>query len=373
MAYDIRLLVDDATGMALRQALAIVSRYFTVPLAALSPIPAGPSIPRALSVSGLRILLDIGRAGARPGVQDDPARFFAVFRYAQALAGSRSVLTLAQPFYDLDSHKKRVLSDEFGCGLAFIVATDLLRATGFLDFETAVAMGLVRTSAPRSRRPDYVGFLPSGTPIILEAKGTQQGVGYARGVQILSGCRQVTAPRLLGRGVGEQALRLVVASALYYEQWSPDTTVFLGDPDDVPTEDYVFEEEFVSSLVRGHYMRVASLIGDHDLTSRLKGATMSLGTGGELLRTIRGQRYFGSQIIIEDGRGRAGFFIGLESRLREELLRRAAVLPERRPSNGVRSLGESLHTDDLSEIEPLARREDHVAAEDGTVCQVWIE
>src|SRR5437867_1273698 len=66
-------------------------------------------------------------------------------------------------------------TDEFGCGMAFVVASELFNATDFLDFETAVAQGFVNTRAPRSRRPDFLGFLGPARVIILEAKGNQSG------------------------------------------------------------------------------------------------------------------------------------------------------------------------------------------------------
>ena len=117
MAFDIRISVDRETGSRWLRAIQNLRRIYTVPVVATSAIPGLPTPPRAIAVAGERLLLDIGRAASRPEATDDPARLFGVFRYASSISGAHSTLTLAADYHGLDTHKKKVLSDEFGCGI----------------------------------------------------------------------------------------------------------------------------------------------------------------------------------------------------------------------------------------------------------------
>lgn len=86
--------------------------------------PLSSSMPAVLRFTGLRLLLQIGRACSRPEVVDDPSRLFGLLKYATSLSsgmgllvpsgGSSRSLSLRSGIETLDSHKKAVMSDEFG-------------------------------------------------------------------------------------------------------------------------------------------------------------------------------------------------------------------------------------------------------------------
>ena len=176
---DITISVDNATFDQWTASLSVLQRSYLIPLVFTASIPGVASPPAAVDVTGERLLLDVGRACSRPEILDDPGRLFAVLRYASAVSDRYPVFTLTKPFWRLDTHKKKVLSDEFGCGAAFLLASELFGATTTIDLETAVANGWIATLAPKSRRPDYAVRLPTGGLVILEAKGTQSGPSYA--------------------------------------------------------------------------------------------------------------------------------------------------------------------------------------------------
>jgi hypothetical protein len=82
----------------------------------------------------------VGRACSRLERRDDPAKLFALLKYGTAMA-SGSDLRLLDEQEDLDSHKKKVLSDEVGSGMALLVAEQTYGRTRWLDFETAQRRG----------------------------------------------------------------------------------------------------------------------------------------------------------------------------------------------------------------------------------------
>jgi hypothetical protein len=78
----------------------------------VSPIPGLPAPAPSISFSGLELLKWVGQACTRPHVHDDPERLFALLRYATRIRARGSNPVLHQDLRELDSHKKKVLSDE---------------------------------------------------------------------------------------------------------------------------------------------------------------------------------------------------------------------------------------------------------------------
>jgi len=328
-----------------------------------------------MDATGERLLLEVGRACARPEILEDPGRLFAVLRYASAVSTRYRVFTIAEPFWRLDTHKKKVLSDEFGCGAAFLLAGELFGAATIIDLETAVVNGLIATLAPKSRRPDYVVRLPAGGLVILEAKGTQSGASYARDRQLTSACLQTAAVRVSGPSAPQIDARVASALSLSFEHWGPYTEAFVGDPEEARPEVYEFREDAATVAQRSHYSRVAAFIGDRELAGRLSRAAEPLSAPALPMshRTLDGTSYLGTQLTFEAGGGRLRFFVGLDARLRQSLLESsfeatAAALPSRGAKliydRDILSTREHVPRDRVSvQAETLA------AAPDGTV---WI-
>jgi hypothetical protein len=317
----LNLRVDAATFQRWNSALANLQRQVSVPLEVVGSLPAFPAPPNTVAVTGLELLLEVGVACARPGSMDDPARLFGLFRYATALSTSATWLALNQGIGPLDRHKKGVLSDEFGCGMACLVTRQLVGATHFLDVSDAVRRGWVRTFAPQSRQPDYVGAVDgSATLVILEAKGSQGSRQYCRRKQIPSGCGQVSRVRPTAGGV-VVGPRLVVSTLLQRENQASQSTIFLGDPEEFEAYDYDFRGDVRQLCARHHVLRVAALIGDGSLAQGL--ATTDAAPQGaprdseSLARhTIDGDVFVGSELHISDGKREAGLFVGLGERTR---------------------------------------------------------
>ena len=335
----ISALVDSATFQRWNSALLNLQREVQIPVTVVSSIPSLP-LPRRLGVTGLELLLEIGVACARPSSLDDPARLFGLFRYATALSPLTNELALDRQLRFLDRHKKGVLSDEFGCGMACMVARRFGGVDHFLDLSDAVRRRWVRTTAPTSRQPDYAGLVRgSNVLVVLEAKGSQGSGVYSR-KQIRSGCNQVSAVRAQ-RPPYTIGLRLVVATLLQREDQSSRSRLFVGDPEDVEPYDYEFDDDIQRLCERHHFMRVATLIGDEPLATALAAGEAVAGAEGKerepegVSRTIDGTPYVGSEVRVSDRRRDAGLFIGVEvglwraaSSTKFELLpRQATVTP----------------------------------------------
>ncbi len=154
--------------------------------------------------------------------------------------------------------RKRYSSDEFGCGAAFALAGELFNATVTIDFETAVAKGWIKSRAKKSRRPDYAVRLSTGELVILEAKGTQSGAGYARDYQLPSACAQTAAVRVTGKNAPKIVARVASAFSLSFADRGPYTEAFVSAPDETVPELYEFQDDVLAVAQRSHYSRVAA-------------------------------------------------------------------------------------------------------------------
>lgn len=228
----------------------------------------------------------------------------------------------------IDTHKKKVVSDEFGSGAAFLVARTLFQKTQFLDFQTAVAIGLVETGAPQSRQPDFCAWGPQSqnSIMLLEAKGTQTSLNYAAS-QIIDACGQLTQATVTATGYSQS--RVAVAVALMRENSNDATTIYVGDPDPEPKYDFKPKDELGEIIRRSHYLRVALFTRDSELAtylaSKIKGAPSQLE-----VREIRRKRYFGSSFVMRSESSTVTVFAGLDAEIRRALLGSGDHLP---PSN----------------------------------------
>jgi hypothetical protein len=316
---EVRLAVDSATFAKWRDAVANLRRSLTIPIVPVPPLPATLAVPRTLRVTGRRLLLELGNACSRPDVLDDPARLFGLLRYSQAVSIQTPGLTIAREIREYDTHKKAVLSDEFGCAVSFVVARSMFRASRVLDFETACRDQIVNTVARKRDRPDYLARCPAGY-VVLEAKGTQ-GAGSYSAKQVRRGCRQVSGVRVTRPAPINIVARIAVGTALRFDDKRGTTVIRLGDPEEHRAVDYAFEDDVDAEVVRVHYLRVASLIGDARLVSVLdKRGRFRGAQHGSTERAIRGRSYLGGQVVARIGERELGIFVGLQADVRETLL-----------------------------------------------------
>jgi hypothetical protein len=257
------------------------------------------------------------------------------------------------------------LSDEIGSGFALLVAGQTLGTTVFLDTADAIRRRLVRTQAPNSLVPDYIGFYgPNGETVILEAKGTQSR-WYSAQRQIPKGCEQVASVALTD---GAPCLRVVVGVELRKDVHPTDTTVFFGDPEERHAYTYQFEGTPRAAAVRQHYARIAALVGDWELL-RHAGERVPEGEPAPLVhRTVAGREVIGSTFEVWSGRSITGFFAGIDLLTRENVLHTLSspvavsqpAVPGVEPGHGgAREEGRLLSHFSI--------------ARDGTVLELWAE
>lgn len=306
--------VDEDTFALWNAALANLGRDVSVAVDILPPAPPSLSIPAPLPLTGLELLLEVGIACARPTSLDDPSRLFALFRYATALSRFANVLSLNRDLARLDRHKKGVLSDEFGCGMACLIGRRYASVDYFLDIDDAVRQRWIRTPAPRSKRPDYLGVIRgSDSLVVLEAKGSQGSSTYCRRTQIPTGCRQVSAVR--PNPPYDVALRFVVSTLLQRDDQSNASTVFIGDPEEVAPFDYAFEGDLLRIAQRNHFARIAALIGAEGMARALgdreaKGVNVQRSRPAAR-RTIDGESYTGNELRFASAGQEAALFLGV--------------------------------------------------------------
>ncbi len=351
----------------------------------LGPIQGASNPPAAIRVTGRRLLLEVGKACARSTDLEDPGRLFALLKYSQALLVRGGSLSLSEDLRTLDSHKKAVLSDELGCGLAFLVAGVLFRARRFCDFETAIRTRVVRTTAKRRDRPDYIADTPAGM-VVIEAKGTQSGRAHSRR-QVTRGCQQVSRVRVLRvRGSSVNILsRIAVGTALSFQGSARPTIAHIGDPEEHEPVDYEFTMDPESAASLFHYLRVAALVGDGALVTRMSTHGRADAVAGTpVRRVVNGRDFLGSEVVLEGGGAEAGFFVGLAADLREQLMSRDIValgrdLAVRERETMDEDVAPVERTDSLEPHDkvgpddlPTAPSEHGVEAGDGSVLVTWL-
>jgi hypothetical protein len=312
----IQIDVDQQTFQSWSLAMANLAQSFTVPINVVTAI-SGVTVPSSISFTGVELLNEVGRAATRPDAIDDPDRLFALFRYGTKVASQTPNFRLSTSRRIRDIHKSSVLSDEVGAGFALLFASRILGASIFLDLADAVRRRRITTPAPKSLVPDYVGLYgPNNSIIILEAKGTQTR-GRCLSKQLPKGCTQVSSVSV---PAGRATLRVVIGTELHRENQPHDTIVFVGDPDE--RQAYPFFEDTTPEAVavREHYQRVASLIGDIALLKRTEHPEAAEAETRLVRRDVGNRVALGSTFELRSNEGTAGFFVGLDLEIREEIL-----------------------------------------------------
>jgi len=277
----------------------------------------GFSLPAALQFSGVDLLSAIGRACTRLEDATAPAALFPLLKYVESVAAGGS-LALSDDIEFLDRHKKTVLSDEFGSGAALMVAERLLKTPQLLDVDTGIAMGVVATNAPRSRRPDFFGTTTESPRrvLVVEAKGTQSSEGYAVR-QVVDGCDQLRALDVAGSWTGIPVVRVAIGLRLTRASQNGETSLFVSDPKRAKRPRHRLNVPDLGSIHRVHYARIAALVGDYEELVRLfpERRRFVSGTVPEV-RRFNELDYLGSTLEIRGPQGLLRMFAGLQADVR---------------------------------------------------------
>jgi hypothetical protein len=360
----LRLEVDSRTFVNWSKALTDLSKVFSAPIQVVSAIPGLPSPPASISFSGLELLKWVGQACTRPHIHDDPERLFALLRYATRIRGRGTNPVLHHELRELDSHKKKVLSDELGCGFSFLVANRLLKARNFLDLKEAIGRYMVRTTAPKTRQPDYIATNHSGSKlIVLEAKGTQSR-NYSRR-QIQSGCGQVSTVRIANLSKSTNVLRVVVGTELQREDQRNTSRILVGDPEERKSSfDYDFQRSPAFLSERANLSRLCYLVGDVQLGTLVDPLVQASEVPPVALvpRQIGDREFHGSILEILHAGSRCGLFLGLDERVRA-LIAKTAGLPQ----------FPELPSIQFEFDRKAGGRSAHDVGEDGLAIEVWSE
>ena len=354
--------VDRPTYQNWARSVKNLSRSFTISVNLVGHIPGFHLHDKTLQFTGLELLSEVGRACTRPHIVDDPDRLFAFFRYATKIA-NMSDFRLDSALSDLDTHKKRILSDEIGCGFSFMVARRMLNYDQFLDLKDAVGKGLITTCASRYLQPDYIGQSTQHQGIaVLEAKGTQRR-WYGPRKQIPRGCVQVAAVRAMP---GRRMVRIVVGSELHREDEGHGSKIHLGDPDEEKSHQYDFGADPEALISQNHYLRLAAFVGDTSLVEDLKEPGSHQEDSVLVSRTVDNIRCSGSLFEIQYGQSRCGFFVGLADEVRSYLMDRLD-----RPREG--PISPPWRTSVEARPEQTHRTTNCMVGDDGLVAEVWFE
>jgi hypothetical protein len=113
------------------------------------------------------------------------SEFWAWVRYLYAVSPSAD-LRLTRSFFELDSHQKTILSDDFGIGVPMYWLTSRLDlgpmcdGRYFIERMASSVDAVAQKTAKRgpSKSPDFVAQDLNGTWHVIECKGTQSGTSY---------------------------------------------------------------------------------------------------------------------------------------------------------------------------------------------------
>ena len=292
------------------------NRTFVMPVVDQSPGQM-PGLAPQVQFNGLSLLLDIGLACTTPH-HSGLHSMFSVLKYP-SLISTLPAFRFRNGTAQIDTHKKKVISDEFGCGAAFMIARSLFQKTQFLDFQTAVAVGLVQTNAPQSRQPDFLAWGPqsSASIMLLEAKGTQTSPNYAAS-QIIDACNQLVQATVIAPGYSQA--RVAVALALMRENSGNVTAIYVGDPDPEPKYTLKPIGELVDTIRRSHYLRTALFTRDVELATYLRSGGGVETSDRTESREVQGNTYHGSSLVMRSESSTLSVFVGLDSRIRRSFL-----------------------------------------------------
>jgi hypothetical protein len=169
------------------------------------------------------------------------SEYWAWVRYLHAISAEDD-LTLTRGFWDLDSHQKTILSDDFGMGapVAWLASrlqlAEVCDGRYFIDRLAATTNAIIpKRTAKRgpNKAPDFVFRDTLGAWHILECKGTQSGLPY-RSKQVGIPGPPPTGAHAQKRGIqfpaGHTGQRLVSALVLAPENSGDHSSLRIIDP-----------------------------------------------------------------------------------------------------------------------------------------------
>ena len=243
------------------------------------PSPGPPLFPRhfrsgTYDVDIPTLLLTIGYLTTpihTPGVS--LSSFWAFVRYLHAVSDEGD-LRLTPAFFELDSHQKAILSDDFGIGVPIRWLLDHLQIASIVEgryFIQRMAATVGAHAAAPARRgpaksPDFVVRDTAGIWHVIECKGTQSGSAY-RNRQLgdpgnavhgaVAQKRTITFPR------SHAGQRLACGLVLAVHGSDSSSSLKIIDPDEKPILD-VHEDNMalaMDTLGRGTAARALRLAG----------------------------------------------------------------------------------------------------------------
>lgn len=243
------------------------------------------------------------------------SEYWAWVRYLHAIS-TEPDLTLTRGFWDLDSHQKTILSDDFGMGAPVAWLTSRLQLAEvcdgryFIERLAATTTAIVpKRTAKRgpNKAPDFVFRDIHGVWHVLECKGTQSGQPYRtrqigvpgppptdahaqkRGIQFPTGHtgqRLISALVLAAEGSGQR-------SSLRFIDPPPEEPIRLGD------DELVFANDAATRATTAKALRLAGFGAASLAMSSPSGRTPSARPQGG--RTREWQR----REVIDERRARA--------------------------------------------------------------------
>ena len=188
------------------------------------------------SVDFRRAMLWAGMMSVSPRMpQWWTASQWAVLRYFGAVDGSVTALRLHEAIDEIDTHPKKVLSDDWGIGVGiewldsqfqYGYVQHGLRAMGELQALGVASLGGKKKRGPQ-KCPDFICRDRNGRYHLIECKGNQQGVSTTAN-QFEQGRLQKATVRFSNEQLVAQRMVAGLAIAGCDSKW--DTTLTLTDP-----------------------------------------------------------------------------------------------------------------------------------------------
>lgn len=186
-------------------------------------------------VNVLAALLFTAIATRPPTVRGfDLSDSWAWFRYLPAMANG-SELRLRPEWEDVDTHQKRVLSDELGVGFTIQFVTEALDCVDFADTLYLIKLidpnGLYLISKAKrgpAKSPDYILIDRSSKYIVLECKGTQSSRRELR-----DAISRGRAQKQNVGSLGSSSIKHSLVAGLFIPQWpvAEDPCILVADPE----------------------------------------------------------------------------------------------------------------------------------------------
>jgi hypothetical protein len=194
------------------------------------------SLPPLSGIDFRRAMLWTGLMSVSPRMpQGWTASQWAILRYFGAVDGTLAALRLHSAVDEIDTHPKKVLSDDWGIGIGLEWLDSQFQYTyvqhGRRAIDELQALGIANFAGKKKRGPqkcpDFICTDRNGRYHIIECKGNQQGPDHIA-VQFKQGIMQKANIRFKNEQLVAQRIVAGLAIANYNSSWG--TTLRLTDP-----------------------------------------------------------------------------------------------------------------------------------------------